>query len=384
MSEETGMYETKADPLEASFDIAAQGEEMAELRAEMSALKSRLDTAAVVAARPALTGAKSAGGHETRAFVDLYLRRGAESGIELKSVAGTSDGAGGYAVPREIDAAIDATLLAVSPIRRIANVVRVGTAGYRKLVATGGTPSGWVSETAARDETNTPTFREIAPPSGELYANPAASQAMLDDAAFDVENWLADEVAREFARAEGQAFVTGNGTNKPKGFLSYTTTNEADTVRAFGSLQYVPAGAAGGFAASNPQDRLIDLIQALRSPYRQGAVFVMNSSTSAAIRKFKTADGAFLWQPGLASGQADTLLGYPVIEAEDMPDIAANSLSIAFGNFRAGYLIAERSETQILRDPFTHKPFVHFYATKRIGGGVTNSEAIKLMKFAAS
>ena len=222
------------------------------------------------------------------------------------------------------------------------------------------------------------------PPSGELYANPAASQAMLDDAQFDVEAWLAGEIAMEFARAEGAAFVSGTGTNQPKGFLTYTTTNEVDGVRAFGTLQYVASGAAGAFIASNPQDRLVDLVQALKSPYRQGAAWVMNSATLSVIRKFKTADGAFLWQPSLSAEQPATLLGYPVIEAADMPDIAANSLSIAFGNFQHGYVIAERSETSILRDPYSNKPFVHFYSVKRIGGAVANSEAIKLMKFAAS
>jgi HK97 family phage major capsid protein len=379
------MYEVKADPLEASFDavVAEENEAVTALRSQMEALRARVDNYTIAASRPALSGAqvKSV---EHAAFVDQYLRKGVANGIELKSIAGTSDAAGGYAVPEVIDAAIDAALTAISPIRRVANVVKVGSAGYRKLITTGGFQSGWVAETAARPETTTPTFREFVPPSGELYANPAASQAMLDDVAFDLESWLAGEVATEFARAEGAAFVAGNGTNRPKGFTTYTTTNEVDSVRAWGSLQYVASGAAGAFAGANPQDRLVDLVQALRSPYRQGAVFAMNSATLAAIRKFKTTDGQFLWQPGLAEGRSDTLLGYPVIECEDMPDVAANSLSIAFGNFRAGYLIAERSETQIVRDPFTNKPYVHFYAVKRIGGGVVNSEAIKLMKFAAS
>lgn len=356
------MYEVKADTLEASFDAVEKG--------------------GIVSARPALSGARDEGSETRRAFVDGFLRRGQD--VELKSFSGAADADGGFAVPREIDALIDSTLKAVSPIRAIANVVQVGSAGYRKLVTAGGTPSGWVAETAARAETDTPDFHEIAPPMGELYANPAASQAMLDDAAFDVESWLAAEISTEFARAEGAAFVGGSGVNRPKGFLTGTVTDEADGVRAFGALQYVASGAAGAFAASNPQDKLIDLIQSLRSSYRQGACFVMNSSTLARIRKFKTTDGAFLWQPGLVSGQPDTLLGYPVVEAEDMPDIAANSLSIAFGNFKAGYLIAERPATQILRDPYSHKPFVHFYATRRVGGAVTNSEAIKLMKFAAS
>lgn len=375
-------YETKADVLEASFTDVVQGEAIDALRGEVAAMRTRLDAQVAAPQRPALSGAKAEASPERRAFVDGYLRKGAE--VEVKSFVGSNTIDGGFAVPREIDAEIDRTLKAISPIRGIANVVQVGSAGYRKLVTTGGTPSGWVAEGAARPETDTPDFAEIAPPMGELYANPAASQAMLDDARFDVEAWLAGEIATEFARAEGAAFVSGNGTNRPRGFLAGPITAETDAVRAFGTLQYVASGAAGGFAASNPQDRLIDLIQSLRSPYRQGAAFVMNSATLSAIRKFKTADGAFLWQPAMAEGRPDTLLGYPVVEAEDMPDIAANAYAIAFGNFRAGYLIAERAETAILRDPFSNKPFVHFYATKRVGGAVSNSEAIKLMKFAVS
>lgn len=370
------------DALESSFDAVVQGERIAALEADLGALR-------VAMQRPALDGVKggapgSFGDPARSAFVDRYVRQGLEAGVELKSFSGATGAAGGYAVPREIDQLIGTTLKSLSPIRAIANVVRTGTAGYRKLVSAGGIVSGWASETGARAETGTPVFNEIVPPSGELFANPAASQAMLDDAQFDVEGWLASEIAREFAVAEGAAFVTGNGTNKPKGFLTYTTTNEADGVRAFGSLQYVASGAAGAFPATDPQNKLIDLVQSLRAPYRQGACFVMNSATLSVIRKMKTSDGAFIWQPGLSAGQPATLLGYPVVEAEDMPDIAANSLSIAFGNFQAGYVVAERNETSILRDPFSNKPFVHFYAVKRIGGGVANSEAIKLMRFAAS
>jgi HK97 family phage major capsid protein len=370
------MTDVVTDGLEASFGaLEREHLEVEGLREEVAQLKARLSASE----RPMLSGAKS----ESSPFVERYLRRGLEHGVELKAMSGVSDPAGGYAVPEEIDAAIERTLSAISPIRAIASVVKVGSAGYRKLVTSGGTPSGWASETGARPETATPVFQEVAPPFGELFANPAASQAMLDDAAFDVEAWLAEEIAREFARAEGAAFVAGNGVNKPKGFLASPTAETGDDVRAFGTLQVLKTGVAGGFPASNPQDRLIDLVQALRSPYRQGAVFVMNSATAARIRKFKTSDGAFLWQPGLVSGQPDTLLGYPVVEAEDMPDVAADALGIAFGNFKAGYLIAERTETQILRDPFTNKPFVHFYATRRVGGQVMNSEAIKVLKFAA-
>lgn len=380
------MYEVKADALEQSFDALAQGERIASLEADMTALKGQVAAVRRAAVeRPALDGVKGAEADPARtAFVDKYLRRGQEAGLELKSLSGATGASGGYAVPREIDALIDGTLKAISPIRAVANVVKTGTAGYRKLVASGGTPSGWASETGARAETGTPTFNEIAPPWGELFANPAASQAMLDDAQFDVEGWLADEIAQEFAKAEGAAFVNGIGTNQPKGFLTYATSTAGDAARPFGTLQYVASGSAGAFPSSNPQDKLIDLVQALKAPYRQGAAFVMNSATLARIRKFKTADGAFLWQPAMSESNPATLLGYPVIEAEDMPDIAADSLSIAFGNFMRGYVIAERNETSILRDPYSNKPFVHFYAVKRIGGAVTNSEAIKLMKFAAS
>lgn len=369
--------------LAASFDLLARQDkadaDIAVLRSDVDEVKARLEKVGRAAARPAIEGA-TASNQEVKGFVDHYLRRGSEA--EIKSISGATPSDGGYAVPREIDAMIAASLKEVSPIRSLAQVVQVGSAGYRKLVTTGGTASGWVSETAARPGTATPNFTEIAPPSGDLYANPAASQSMLDDAAFDLEGWLASEIAMEFGRAEGAAFVHGNGVNQPLGFLSSPTSLAGDAVRAFGSLQYVGSGDAAGFDGS-PEARLIDLVHTMKAGHRQGASWVMNSSTLAEVRKLKTADGAFLWMPGLVEGQPDRLLGYPVVEAEDMPDIAAGAFPIAFGNFRAGYLIAERNATQILRDPFTNKPFVHFYATRRIGGQVLDSAAIKLLKIEA-
>ncbi len=378
MSEENMMYETKNDPLEASFVGA---DDIAELRAGMADLKAKLDAGTIAAARAPLSGAAAP---ETKQFVDRYLRHGNAAGIEVKAIDGSADSTGGYAVPQEIDTQIAATLKSISPIRGIANVVTVGSAGYRKLVTSGGTTSGWAAEDAARAETGTPVFNEVAPPMGDLFANPAATQAMLDDAAFDLEAWLAGEIAMEFARAEGAAFVNGDGVNKPKGFLQSPKSDAEDGTRPFGTLQYLPTGVDGAFPASEPEDLLVDLVQSLRAPYRQGAVFVMNAATLATIRKMKTAEGQFLWSPGLVAGQPDTLLGYPVVEAEDMPDVGSGTTPIAFGNFNAGYLIAERGETAILRDPFSHKPFVHFYATRRIGGTVANSEAIKLIRFSAS
>lgn len=372
-----------ANQLEASFDIVARQDlvekDVATLRSDVDEVKARLDKVSRAAARPSI-GSASGASTEVKGFVEGYLRRGRE--VEIKSISGALPSDGGYAVPGEVDARIVSELAEISPIRALAQVVQTGSSGYRKLVATGGTASGWVSETAPRPETATPSFVEIAPPTGELYANPAASQAMLEDVGFDIESWLASEIAMEFARAEGAAFVNGTGSNQPTGFLTGPTSTAEDSVRAFGTIQYVGSGSATGFGSA-PDSKLIDLIHTMKSGHRQGACFVMNSATLAEVRKLKTADGAFLWQPGLVENQPDRLLGYPVIEAEDMPDIAAGSFPIAFGNFRHGYLIAESGPTQILRDPYTNKPFVHFYATKRIGGQVLDSAAIKLLKIEA-
>ena len=375
--------EQTPDSLEASFDLVARQDAaeqaLSALRGDVDEVKSRLDKVGRAALRPALSGSADQS-LELKGFVDGYLRHGRET--ELKSVNGAVPADGGFAVPREIDAMITAQLKAISPIRAIAQVVQVGTAGYRKLVSSSGTASGWVSETAARPETGTAKFNEIAPPMGELYANPAASQSMLDDAAFNLEEWLAGEIATEFAKAEGAAFITGTGTNQPRGFLNGPTSTAGDAARPFGTLQHSVTGNAATFDAS-PELKLIDMVHSLKAAHRQGAVFVMNSKTLATVRKFKAADGSFLWQPGIMNGQPARLLGYPVIEAEDMPDVAANACPIAFGNFRNGYLIAERRATTILRDPFTNKPFVNFYATKRVGGQVLDSDAIKLLRVSA-
>ena len=371
------------EALDASFDLVARQdaaeEALGALRSDVEEVKSRLDRVSRAASRPVLDASIPASA-EVKSFVQGYLRHGREA--ELKSVSGVTPADGGYAVPREIDALISSRLKAISPIRAIAQVVQTGSAGYRKLVTTGGTASGWVSETAGRPETTTPSFAEIAPPTGELYANPAASQAMLDDAAFDLESWLSEEIAMEFARAEGAAFINGTGINQPMGFLSVPATAAGDAARPFGTLQFLASGDATGFG-DEPEIRLIDLVHSLKAGHRQGATWVMNSATLAQVRKLKAADGTFVWQPGLMEGQPNRLLGYPVLEAEDMPDIAPGTFPIAFGNFRAGYLIAERSATSILRDPFSNKPFVHFYSVKRIGGQVLDSEAIKLLKISA-
>jgi HK97 family phage major capsid protein len=378
-------FETKAaDALDASFDIVSRQDAndaaIEALRHELTEVKGRIDKANRAALRPVLAGGELAAevkSAETQGFIDGYLRLGRET--ELKSLSIGSAADGGYAVPRQIDSEISRRLVKLSPVRGVSTVVRTSTSGFRRLISIGGTASGWVSETAARPDTATSKLAEIVPPMGELYANPSATQAMLDDAAFDVEGWLAGEIATEFARAEGAAFINGSGTNQPKGFLQAGASAQNDAVRTFGTLQFIGSGNASGFDTA-PEAKLIDMVFSLRASLRQGAVWMMNSSTMATVRKMKAPDGTFLWQAGIADGQPNRLLGYPVIEAEDMPDVAAGAFPIAFGNFKAGYLIAERSATTILRDPYTNKPYVQFYATRRVGGQVLDSDAIKLLK----
>lgn len=322
-----------------------------------------------------------------KAFAD-YFRKGNEGNLrelEAKTLSVGSDPDGGYLVPVEMETAIDRILTEISPIRSIASVRQIGRSSYKKPVNLAGTGSGWVGEQGARPQTQTPNLAELEFPAMELYAMPAATQSLLDDAVVNIDQWLASEVDIEFAQQEGRAFVLGNGASMPRGFLAAPTVDDDNW--EWGKVGYVPTGAAGDFNTANPgdeHDNLVDLVYSLKSGYRANARFVMNRKTQARIRKIKDADGYPLWQPGLANGQPATLLGFPITEAEDMPDIAANSLSIAFGDFRRGYLIVDRMGVRVLRDPYSSKPYVLFYTTKRVGGGIQNYEAFKLMKFAAS
>lgn len=323
------------------------------------------------------------------AFFDRFVRKGDDSAemkaLQQKAWSIGTPADGGYAVPEQIDRMIEKLLRDVSPVRAVANVVTVGTSDYKKLVNVNGIASGWVGETAARPGTNTSQLAEVIPPMGELYANPQVTQQALDDLFFNVESELQDQLVEEFAVAEGSAFINGDGTNKPKGFLTYTTAATADSARAFGTIEHIATGVAGDFAASNKADVLYSTVGALKKGYRAGSVWMMNKSILFEILRIKDTTGQYLWQPRLQdSGIGISLLGFSVEEAEDMPVKAANSLSIAFGNFRRGYTIVDRMGMRMLRDPYTNKPYVGFYTTKRVGGAVVNSQAIKVVKFAAS
>ncbi len=347
--------------------------------------KRSVDRMALDIQRPRLHEARAPEPDERKAAFQRYMRVGDAAAIavlEAKSLQAGVDAEGGYLAPLETERAILAAVKDISPIRQIASVREIGANAFRKPVSAGDTAGGWVAETGARVETTAPTLTAIDFPTMELYAMPAATQTLLDDSIVDIDQWLADEVQTEFAVQESAAFVSGNGTTAPKGFLSYAIAEES--VRAAGELGYVATGVDGAFPAADPSDKLLDLIYTPKQAYRANGRFIMNRSVVGALRKFKDADGNYLWQPNSQAGEPARLMGYPVTEAEDMPDIGSNSYSIAFGDFRRGYLIVDRVGVRVLRDPYSAKPFVLFYTTKRVGGGVQDFDAVKFLKFSVN
>jgi len=350
--------------------------------------KRRMDALALRGARPRL-GADATVDEpartEHKAAFDTYVRSGEAEGLkrlEEKALSAGSGPDGGYLVPVPAETEILRRMAQASPIRAIASVRSIATATFKKAFSVSGPQAAWVAETAARNQTATQQLADLAFPAFELAATPAATQTLLDDAAVDIEQWIADEVTIAFAEQEGSAFINGDGISRPRGFLA--VPNVANASWAWGSLGYVATGVSGALPASNPSDVLVDLIYALKGGYRQNARFVMSRSTQAAIRKLKASTGEYLWQPPAVAGGQASLMNFPVVEAEDMPGIGAGSLSIAFGDFQRGYLIVDRTGIRILRDPYTAKPYVLFYTTKRVGGGVQDFDAIKLLKFSVS
>ena len=361
------------------------------LEEKVARIDKAIDALMLKAARPALSaggGAASpaaSAARERKSAFAAYLRGGDNTGLralEVKAMSAGTPADGGYLVPVELESEIGKRLAAISPIRAIASVREISGSVYTKPFMTAGPATGWVGETAERTQTASPVLDELEFPAMELYAMPAATATLLEDSAVDIDAWIAAEVEQVFAAQEGTAFVTGNGTNKPKGFLSYATVANASWT--WGKIGTILSGAEGAFPSTSPADRLVDLIYAVNAGYRQNGTFVMNRKTQSAIRKFKDTSGSYLWQPPAQIAGRASLLTFPVVEAEDMPDMAADSLSIAFGDFRRGYLVVDRQGVRVLRDPYSAKPYVLFYTTKRVGGGVQDFDAIKLMKFAAS
>ncbi|WP_170428935.1 phage major capsid protein [Ruegeria arenilitoris] len=354
----------------------------AEVKTKLQQTEERLTMLgrkSTIAARPHLAASIEDGAPHQKAF-DAYVRSGEDDGLrglemESKSLSSAVNSDGGYLVDPQTAEIIKSVLKSTASIRSIASVVNVEANSFDVLIDHTDVGAGWADETAAATETATPSIDRISIALHELSALPKASQRLLDDSAFDVEGWLAGRIADKFARAEAAAFISGDGGDKPKGILDHTKVD--NDVWAWGNIGYVPTGIDGGVEA----DAIVDVVYALGAQYRVNGTFVMNSKTAGLIRKLKDSDGRFLWSDGLAAGEPARLMGYPVLIAEDMPDAASDSFSIAFGDFQAGYTIAERPDLRVLRDPFSAKPHVLFYATKRVGGDVSDFAAIKLVKF---
>ncbi|RUM97342.1 phage major capsid protein [Pseudaminobacter arsenicus] len=345
--------------------------------------KRALDNLSLKKVRPVLgrEGATVQRSEHKSAF-EAYIRNGDDRhlrALDTKAMSYGSGQDGGYLVPDETEAEIGKRLTALSPIRSIASVRQVSASVLKKPFAISGPAVGWVGETAARPQTATPTLAELQFPTMELYAMPAATQTLLEDSVVDLDQWISSEVEVAFAEQEGAAFVSGDGVNKPKGFLDYTQVADANWV--WEKIGYKVTGKADALPDTAPSDILIDTIYALKAGYRQNANWVMNRKTQASIRKLKDADGNYMWQPPAAPGQRAMLMGFPLVEAEDMPDGGADTTPIAFGDFGRGYLVVDRTGVRVLRDPYSAKPYVLFYTTKRVGGGVQDFEAIKLLKY---
>jgi HK97 family phage major capsid protein len=374
-----------------SDELAKTTAIFADLTKGQDEIKRALEDIEAKAKRPGFGGTsdKDAVAAEHKEAFRGYMAKGADAGLsalEQKALAiSTNAGAdGGYAVPKVIDTMIESLVINISPIRQIASVQQISTNDYHKLVNLKGAGSAVAAETGARAATATPTLADITITPYDLYANPQATQQMLDDAFFDAESWLSEELAEEFGRQEGALFVNGTGSAQPRGLLTPTMAATADASRAFGTVEYLATGVAGGWPATNPADILIALAGKVKARYRQNSKFVMNKSVLFAIAAFKDSGGRYIFNPITAPDVPATLLGFPVVEAEDVPAIAASSYSVMFGDFKRAYQIVDRVGTRVIRDPFSNKPYIGFYTTKRVGGNVVNSEAYKTLKFAVS
>lgn len=347
-----------------------------EMDKKMSELQASLDHANTVVAGLRLNGSSAGSSEPVDAeYVEAFTAHIRSGRIEAALSRGSAED-GGYLAPTEWDRTITQRLAQISPMRALAFVQNTSKASFSKLFAEHGTASGWVAEDAARDNTGTGKFKTLTYSTGEIYANPMATQQILDDAEIDLEAWLAGEVDREFAMKEGVAFLSGDGTDKPTGLLTYITGGANADKHPWGAIKAVNSGDANAITA----DSILDLIYELPSEYEGNATFIMNRNTLRIVRKLTDGQGNYLWQPSFIAGQPSTLAGYPVVEMPGMPDVAANSTPIVFGDFKQGYMILDRIGVRVLRDPYTNKPHISFYTTKRVGGGLLNPDCLKALK----
>lgn len=364
--------------LKAGQADVVRSEKVDRINADVGKMQAELDRLNVLLAATSVGAGGAAplrDAEYTQAFA-AHFRKGEVQASLNKGVASE----GGYLAPIEWDRTITDRLRLISPMRQICGQISISGPGFSKLFNMGGTASGWVGEAAARPTTATGTFAPLSFAAMELYANPNATQQMLDDAEIDLESWLAGEVESEFSYRENLAFVSGAAATQPKGIMTYVTGGANAAEHPLGAILLTPTGLAAAIAA----DPIIDLVYSLPQMYQAAARFGMNRNTLAVVRKLKDGDGNFLWQPSYQAGQPSSLAGYPVTEIPDMPNIAANAVPILFGDFGRTYLIVDRIGTRLLRDPFTNKPYVQFYTTKRVGGGLLNPETMKGLRVAVS
>lgn len=303
---------------------------------------------------------------------EAEIKAAQKTGIRAALTEG-SPANGGFTTPVEWDRTITDKLKLISPIRAEAQVQPISTVGFSKLFNDRAVGSGWVGETAARPATTNPGLTSLPWAIGEIYANPAASQDLLDDSLINVADWLGGEVEYEFSRQEGIAFLSGDGTNKPNGLLTYVTGGANAATHPFGAITTTASGAVGAFTT----DAIITLIYALPAIFQANAKFFSNRLSMAAMMKLKNGQGNYIWQPSFQAGQPATLMGAPIVDLPDMPAVATGNAAMLYGDMKRTYLVIDRMGTRVLRDPYTNKPFVQFYTTKRVGGGVQNPEAMK-------
>ncbi|ETT04835.1 TPA: phage major capsid protein [Providencia alcalifaciens] len=379
----TQKNDKRIDAIEAEKSkLSGQVDTLNEKLTELDELKTNLEAELAAVKRPN-GGTVNKDVAEHKSALEQFVRKGKEEGLadlERKAMQVGSDPDGGFAVPEELDRNIISMLRDEVVMRQECNVVTVGSPSFKRLVNQGGSNSGWVGEVDKRPETKTPKLASIEPVWGEIYGNPAVTQTMLDDAFFDVEQFITGDLAIEFAEQEEAAFTNGDGIKKPKGLLAYGSDEQADKDRDWGKLQHLLLKKPTEVTA----DEIMKLIYTMRKVYRSGAKFMMNNNTLFQVRTLKDAQGNYLWQPGLQLGQPSALLGYGIAENEQFSDVVAESTPIAFGNFKRCYTILDRMGVRMLRDPYTNKPFVHFYTTKRVGSMMVDSNAVKVLKAAAA
>lgn len=369
------------ESLKSKADDVVLNEHVDRINADIGRIEAAIDDALSKIAAGAIGGQEGPKDPEYTDQFNAYFRRGVstERLETVKAAATKTDGEGGYLAPVEWDLTLTGRLKQVSPIRQYATVQSISGAGFTKVFSDRNVGSGWVGETAARPATTTPALASLAFPLGEIYANPAASQGLIDDAEFNVETWLADEVETEFARQEGIAFLSGDGTNKPHGILTYVAGAANAARHPWGAITAVNSGAAAALTG----DGLLTLIYSLPEEYEGNARLFLNRTTAGAARKLKDGQGNYLWQPAYEAGQPATIAGVPIVHIPAMPAVGAGNIAALYGDMRETYLVVDRIGIRVLRDPYTNKPFVHFYTTKRVGGGVKNPDAIKALVIAA-